>query len=119
MMPGDGPRGPTAPFRTALRSGGLPAIAPSRSWRASDHRLVARGVVGIDGDVAVFDRIVTEPDVRRRGLGSVVLHELAAAANAGAMQRLPITTEDSRALYTRLNWTIVTDVVSLIARPSS
>ena len=117
MVAGDGPR----EARRAPPDGiAIERTAGERSIevlaRASDHRLAARGVVGIDGDVAVFDQIVTEPEFRRRGLGSVVMHELAdAAATAGATRRILIATEDGRALYTRLGWTVVTDVVSLIS----
>ncbi|WP_434781125.1 GNAT family N-acetyltransferase [Amycolatopsis kentuckyensis] len=69
----------------------------------------ARGQVAVAGGVAVFDRIETEPAHRRRGLGRVVMHQLAAAA--GAESSVLLASEAGRGLYTSLGWRVVSDVV--------
>lgn len=46
------------------------------------------------------------------------MHELAAAAAAGAIRRLLTAIEDGWALYTRLEWIFVNGVVSLILCPT-
>lgn len=74
--------------------------------------LAARGQLGIAGGHAVPDRIETMPGHRRRGLGSVVMGELAAEALArGARTGLLIASTDGQQLYTRLGWGRVADVV--------
>ncbi|MEV6879039.1 GNAT family N-acetyltransferase [Amycolatopsis sp. NPDC051128] len=86
---GDGPV-----WEVAVSSGGVPA---------------ARGSVAVASGVAVFDRIVTEPDHRRRGLGRVVMHQLGVAA--GARSSVLLASAAGRGLYGSLGWRVVSDVV--------
>ena len=69
----------------------------------------ARGWVAVDSGVAVFDRIVTEPEHRRRGLGRVVMHRLGVAA--GAESSVLLASEAGRGLYGALGWRVVSEVV--------
>ncbi len=73
-----------------------------------DGVTAAQGQVAVWGTYATFDQIVTEPAYRRRGLGSVVMRELAAAAfQQGARTGVLVATEAGRALYTRLGWDLI------------
>ena len=69
----------------------------------------ARGWVAVADGVAVFDRIVTEPAHRRRGLGRVVMHRLGGAA--GARRSALLASEAGRGLYTALGWRVASEVV--------
>jgi GNAT superfamily N-acetyltransferase len=67
----------------------------------------ATGHLALDDEVAVYDRIVTDPAHRRRGLGRAVMHALHALAcahgrDAGAL----VATDEGRALYESLGWTL-------------
>ena len=65
----------------------------------------ASGVVGVSGDDAVADSITTEPEHRRRGLGSAMMSALVdRARRAGARHGLLVASEQGRHLYTSLGW---------------
>lgn len=65
----------------------------------------ARGQVGIHEDMAVFDRINTEEDQRRKGLGTLVMQTLGAEAYArGAKTGWLIGTPQGQLLYDHLGW---------------
>ncbi|MEV6829194.1 GNAT family N-acetyltransferase [Amycolatopsis sp. NPDC051102] len=69
----------------------------------------ARGRVAVAGGVAVFDKIETEPEHRRRGLGRVVMHRLGEAA--GASSSVLLASAAGRGLYSALGWRVMSDVV--------
>ncbi|WP_410637992.1 GNAT family N-acetyltransferase [Amycolatopsis sp. lyj-346] len=69
----------------------------------------ARGRVAVAGGVAVFDKIETDPEHRRKGLGRVVMHRLSEAAGAGSSVLL--ASAAGRGLYTSLGWRVESDVV--------
>jgi GNAT superfamily N-acetyltransferase len=69
----------------------------------------ARGQVAVASGVAVFDKIETEPEHRRRGLGRVVMQRLGEAA--GTDSSVLLASEAGRGLYTSLGWRVVSDVV--------
>jgi GNAT superfamily N-acetyltransferase len=72
------------------------------------QELAASGRIVLHGQTAIFDQIETAESHRRRGLGSVVMHSLdALATEAGVTERLLVATEDGRALYTRLGWSVI------------
>lgn len=84
--------------------------------RHADGALAARGVLGIDGTIAVYDQIVTEPQFGRRGLGSAIMAELGRqAVRRSATECLLVATTDGKALYERLGWTLRSDIVSVIS----
>ncbi|MEA5453793.1 GNAT family N-acetyltransferase [Sinomonas sp. JGH33] len=79
-----------------------------------DGDLAASGHVAVADGFAVFDRIVTEPDFRRRGLGSFVMRALTAAVSEhGADQGLLIASIDGQHLYHHLGWGDVSGVLML------
>ena len=72
---------------------------------AEDGNLAASGRVFPVDALAVFDRIETHPNHRRRGLGRAVMAELAAVAlDCGAARGALVATPDGRALYSALGW---------------
>lgn len=66
---------------------------------------VARGrVVVVEGAVAVYDRIVVDPDHRRRGLGRRMMRAL--EGQAGVRRGVLVATAEGRPLYAALGWTL-------------
>jgi GNAT superfamily N-acetyltransferase len=86
----------------------IPDLAPhGRVVRilAADGALAASGRAFRVGPTAVFDRIETHPDHRRRGLGRAVMRALGAgAAEDGATKGALVATPDGRALYGSMGW---------------
>jgi GNAT superfamily N-acetyltransferase len=73
--------------------------------------VAARGSVSVVGDYAVYDRIVTEEDFRRRGLGSYVMRALTAVVlEDDVTTGLLMASADGRALYEFLGWQHLADV---------
>ncbi|MFB7241875.1 GNAT family N-acetyltransferase [Streptomyces populi] len=104
--------------------GALPSGYALRVWTrgdvvralvtAPDGALAARGQMGVAGEVAVADQILTAPAHRRRGLGSVVMRALQRQALAsGATRAVLGATAQGRALYESLGWRTRTAFVSL------
>ncbi|MET9317638.1 GNAT family N-acetyltransferase [Kribbella sp. NPDC003505] len=84
---------------------------------AADGSIAARGKAALAGDAAVFDQIETSPEHRRRGLGRSVMTALASAAQyAGATAGVLVATEDGRALYTALGWTLDAPMTAAVSR---
>ncbi|HEY8974142.1 MAG TPA: GNAT family N-acetyltransferase [Burkholderiaceae bacterium] len=72
---------------------------------APDGVQAAAGHVGLDGPLAIYDRIVTDPAHQRRGLGRAVMHALQALAHAhGLRAGALVATDQGRALYESLGW---------------
>jgi GNAT superfamily N-acetyltransferase len=79
-----------------------------------DGDLAASGHVAVADGFAVFDRIVTERNFRRRGLGSFVMRALTAAVSEhGADQGLLIASIDGQHLYHHLGWSDISGVLML------
>ncbi|WP_143309079.1 GNAT family N-acetyltransferase [Chitinophaga vietnamensis] len=65
----------------------------------------AVGRVALVDGYAIYDRIETHPDHRRRGLGSVIMKTLEAVAKGrGARKGLLVATAQGRELYHSLGW---------------
>ena len=78
----------------------------------SEGNAIARGQVAVVNGHAVFDRIITEPDFRRRGLGSYVMRALSALAlEDDADAGLLIASVDGQELYRFLGWETLASVV--------
>ncbi|MBO1336156.1 GNAT family N-acetyltransferase [Streptomyces sp. VRA16 Mangrove soil] len=74
----------------------------------ADGTFAARGQVAPVGASAVVDQIETSPAHRRKGLGSLVMHTLHAAALAqGAVRAVLACTPEGRLLYESVGWKIV------------
>jgi GNAT superfamily N-acetyltransferase len=73
---------------------------------AEDGRLAARGHAAEREGVFAYDRIMTEPDFRRIGLGTVVMTALGAARRSSSSLRILAATDAGRALYQTLGWRV-------------
>ena len=74
--------------------------------------VAASGVAGLHGTDAILDKITTEPEHRRRGLGRTVMSALTTAAlERGATAGILIASLDGQALYTPLGWAAHADVL--------
>lgn len=66
--------------------------------------LAASGYAAETEDAFIYDRIVTAPSHRRRGLGRLVMAALGQARMRAAAPELLVATEEGRALYETLGW---------------
>lgn len=71
---------------------------------APDGIEAARGYAAETADAFVYDRIVTDPRHRRRGLGLALMGRLRAARRTPDATELLVATPEGHALYTRLGW---------------
>lgn len=78
---------------------------------ADDGQLAASGYAAAALGVFAYDRIVTAPDHRRRGLGRVVMSLLGARAPLAATHML-VATDMGRSLYETLGWRVVAPYAS-------
>lgn len=69
--------------------------------------LAASGYAAETPEVFIYDRIVTEPQHRRKGLGHAIMATLQAAKQHPGSPELLVATEDGRALYSTLGWEII------------
>lgn len=82
------------------------AVLAARIFAAAGT-LAASGYAAETGGVFVYDRIVTAPDHRRRGLGHVLMRTLHEARSRVGGAELLVATEDGRALYATLGWEMI------------
>ncbi|WP_406198043.1 GNAT family N-acetyltransferase [Kitasatospora sp. NBC_01560] len=95
-------------LRTWTRGGVVRALVTD-----ADGTLAARGQIAPTGATAVADQIETAAAHRRRGLGSLVMRTLAAAAyEQGAQTGVLAGTPDGHALYSSLGWQVVAPLTS-------
>jgi GNAT superfamily N-acetyltransferase len=87
------------------------AIAIEQSGAVTSVRIVtdtgnlAASGYGTETDgVFVYDRIVTEAEHRRKGLGHVLMRTLQEARSDPHSVELLVATDDGRALYETLGW---------------
>ena len=66
--------------------------------------LAASGYAAETDQVFVYDRIITQPDHRRNGLGSALMAALHAAKRHRDNPELLVATQDGRSLYSALGW---------------
>lgn len=107
FMTQDGAAQETAPlppgYRIAVSKDG-PAIAAS--ILSEDGSLAASGHAAPYGRAFVFDRIETHPAHRRRGLGTALMAALGAMPECAGATRVLVATDEGRALYEALGWTV-------------
>ena len=81
--------------------------------------LAASGYAVETATVFVYDRIVTEPGHRRKGLGSVVMGALRASIQRSGVTELLVATDDGRSLYETLGWNVISPFTTAsLAQPS-
>ncbi|WP_436674482.1 GNAT family N-acetyltransferase [Micromonospora sp. URMC 107] len=69
------------------------------------------------GEFGIVDQVATEPAHRRRGLGSVVMRARCDhAAWLGIRTGILVATDDGRALYRALGWTVRSPVSGAFLR---
>jgi len=78
-------------------------IAHVRIMSADDH-LAASGYAVQTRDAFIYDRIVTAPEHRRKGLGAAVMTALRRARHIPGTPELLVATTDGRALYASMGW---------------
>lgn len=78
--------------------------------------LAASGYAAETEQVFVYDRIVTEPGHRRKGLGHALMQALHDARRDTAKRELLVATEDGRALYSTLGWQTISPYSSASIR---
>lgn len=74
---------------------------------SEDGAVAATGFAAETPESFVFDRIVTAPEHRRRGLGMAVMTALRATRTRPAVPELLVATEQGRQLYQRLGWRVL------------
>ncbi|MEV6910877.1 GNAT family N-acetyltransferase [Amycolatopsis sp. NPDC051071] len=98
------------PYRAELVGDG---VVTDVVVRAPDGSRAATGRVAIAGGTAVVDQVVTEPEHQRRGLGRFVMRRLdEVAVAAGAERAVLVATEEGRALYLTLGWTVDSEITA-------
>lgn len=96
----------TAEFTNGVLSSTI--LAPDGSLAASGHAVETAGVFG-------YDRIRTSPDHQRRGLGHAVMAALRRERRSTASREILVATEQGRALYTTLGWTVQSAYASALS----
>lgn len=81
--------------------------------------LAASGHGGIADSVFVYDRIVTQPGHRRRGLGRVIMHALGLHRGDPQLPGVLVATEAGRTLYEALGWQVLAPYASATWRGES
>lgn len=78
---------------------------PIATIHSADGELAASGRVAIVRDFAIYDRVETHPNHRRRGLGSAIVRALGSVSQLrGATRGVLVATQEGRALYEALDW---------------
>ncbi|GGB29923.1 hypothetical protein GCM10011380_19280 [Sphingomonas metalli] len=67
----------------------------------------ANGYAAETPDAFIYDRIVTEADHRRKGLGRAVMAALGATRRDRAIPQLLVATDAGRQLYATLGWSVL------------
>ncbi len=93
-----------AGYRLAVTAEGMATAA--RIFCEDGSIAASGGAVEHDG-VFIFDAIATSVAHRRRGLGSALMAALGASQRNPASRRILVATEDGRALYLKLGWTVL------------
>lgn len=118
------------------REGGQPEAPslPSGYWIERDFTdgVVAVRIIAMDGELAasgfgaeaggyfVYDRIVTEPAHRRRGLGRILMASIGSARVSAGSWQLLVASTDGEKLYSTLGWKILSPYATAsLAVPST
>ncbi|BCY11478.1 hypothetical protein L3i22_065660 [Actinoplanes sp. L3-i22] len=95
---------PPAPYTARLDGSGERVTAVVLD---DGGQVAASATLALAGGFGIVDRVETVAGHRRRGLGSVVMRTLANHALAsGVAAGVLVATDDGRALYQRLGWTV-------------
>lgn len=99
-------------YQLSVRTSGAVTDA---EFRNKEGQLAARGRVAQSSGFAIFDQVVTEPEHQRKGLGRIIMAALSnlSIANESKIGVL-VATEDGRALYETIGWTVVSPVTAAV-----
>jgi GNAT superfamily N-acetyltransferase len=102
--------GPAAPVAPPACPAGY-TLEVARTGAVTQVRIVADGgelaasaFAAETAEAFIYDRVVTAPGHRRRGLGRVLMAALRQAKQRPAAPELLVATEEGRALYQALGW---------------
>jgi len=70
--------------------------------------IAASGYATEFAGVFVYDRIITQPQHQRRGLGRAIMTALGATRRSGASTEVLVATTEGRALYSSMGWKVHT-----------
>lgn len=84
-------------------------LVASVEIRSPEGVLAARGYAAAAAGVFVYDRIETQPEHRRLGLGTAIMRALGDARDAADGLDLLVATDDGRKLYDTLGWRSLSD----------
>lgn len=80
-----------------------------------NNELASIGRVVLVDDLAVYDRISTEPEHQRKGLATFLVKELEKIAlSKGVSRNFLVATEEGKALYESLGWELYSLYTSLV-----
>lgn len=71
--------------------------------------IAASGFAAETDGVFIFDRIVTQPDHQRRGLGRAIMATLGSARRSAESRQILTATAQGRDLYRQLGWCVVSE----------
>jgi GNAT superfamily N-acetyltransferase len=72
----------------------------------AEGELAASGHAAESHGVFIYDRIVVEPEHRRRGLGKALMAALSGRRQSLTAKPVLVATEAGRALYSTLGWAL-------------
>jgi GNAT superfamily N-acetyltransferase len=111
LIPHHSARGPSnrqPPYTMRVVSAGEVTVATILD---ASGAIAASGQLARAGEFGIVDKVTTEAAHRRRGLGAVVMRALCHhAAERGMRTGILVATDDGRALYRALGWTVRSDV---------
>lgn len=80
-----------------------------------NNEVVAIGRVVLVDDIAVYDRIITESNHRRKGLATIIIKELEKIAHSkGITKSILVATEEGKQLYQPLGWEVHSLYTSIV-----
>ncbi|MBW4330948.1 GNAT family N-acetyltransferase [Stakelama sp. CBK3Z-3] len=80
----------------------------------SKELLAASGYAVEHAGLFVYDRIITEPDYRRRGLGRHIMAALDNRRFSTESQRFLVASAEGKALYESIGWSVVAPYSSAV-----
>lgn len=85
---------------------------------APDGELAASGTASEAAGVFIYDQIITSPEHRRKGLGRAVMAALRDAKADPDTIELLVATDEGRALYASLGWTVLSPFATAEIAPA-
>jgi predicted GNAT family acetyltransferase len=85
------------------------------TYSCNNTEQAAIGRLIVVDDVAVYDRVITEEEHRRKGLASIVLAKLEEIAlSKGVSNNFLVATQQGKLLYESLGWKLYSSYTSIV-----